>query len=247
MWVVVGAVRLAAILALLLVGLMLSLIIGFLPQWIRLSIIQGWYRFMLFLIGIRCSYKGEAINTVGLVVSNHISWADIIVIGARWPFIFLAMQDVARWPVVGWLSRRVGTLFIERGKGAPGAIVQVAAVLDAGQHVVLFPEGRTTPGLSVIRFQPRIFQAAVDANVAAQPLVIFYCDADRSPSQGSRISYANEPSFIRSAWRTIAGPTVNAEVRVFPPIGPLKDRQQMSSEAEKIVAKYIETKVSSTK
>jgi 1-acyl-sn-glycerol-3-phosphate acyltransferase len=243
MWILIAVIRTAVILSLLLLALVLSLIIGLLPRSIRLTILRMWYRAILYLIGVRCQYYGESIETVktvALVVSNHISWADIIVIGAHWPFIFLAMQDVARWPVVGWLSRRVGTLFIERGKGAPGAIVQVARVLVGGEHVVLFPEGRTTLGLSVGRFQPRIFQSAVDAGVPVQPLAIYYQDSHRASGEASRISFATDHSFLHSVWRTLCGPPINAEIRVFPQIGPMNNRQQLATIAEKQVAKHIE-------
>ncbi len=242
MWNLIAVIRIMAILSLLLLALVVSLIIGLLPRWMRLAILKTWYRAVLYLIGIRCQYYGESVETVktvALVVSNHISWADIIVIGAHWPFIFLAMQDVAKWPVVGWLSRSVGTLFIERGKGAPGAIVQVASVLAAGEHVVLFPEGRTTLGLSVIRFQPRIFQSAVDAVVPVQPLAIYYQDSDGAIGKPSRISFATDHSFLHSVWRTLSGPPVNAEIRVFPQIGPMDNRQLLAATAEKQVAEHI--------
>lgn len=221
-------------------GLLISPFLGLMSNKWFTRIVQSWYRTLLSIMGIRCRFTGESIKDVALVVSNHISWADILVIGVNWPFVFLAMRDVARWPVVGWLARAAGTLFIDRGRGAHQAIEQVTELLASGRHVVLFPEGRTTSGTTVKRFHSRLFQAAVEAGVPVQPIGIFYHDSGSSRQYGSRITFADEGGLVKSVWRTLAGPPIHAEVHVFHPIGPHEDRQHLATTAHGHVSRHVE-------
>jgi len=239
MWQLLGILRLFGLGLVVTVGLFISLFSGMMSYSVFSAIARRWYRCVVYCLGLRCNYQGASIEQTVLVVSNHISWADVIVIGARWPFVFLSMHAVSSWPVVGWLARRAGTLFIERGQGAPGAIRQVSEVLGLTRSVVLFPEGRTSPGVRVSKFHPRIFQAAVDAGVPVQPLGIAYHDKGQHKSLGSRISYANG-GFFDGVWRTICGPQITAEVQVFEPVlPPHHDRQQLAKTAESKVAGHV--------
>ncbi|MBK8184609.1 MAG: 1-acyl-sn-glycerol-3-phosphate acyltransferase [Candidatus Competibacteraceae bacterium] len=97
-----------------------------------------------------------------LFVANHISWLDIFCIAAVCPTHFLAKRDVAAWPLFGWLCRRAGTAFIQRGRsdGATEAIEQLVWRLRRGERVLVFPEGTSTIGESVRRFHPRLFSGA---------------------------------------------------------------------------------------
>jgi len=213
MWQLLGILRLFGLGLVVTVGLFISLFSGMMSYSVFSAIARRWYRCVVYCLGLRCNYQGASIEQTVLVVSNHISWADVIVIGARWPFVFLSMHAVSSWPVVGWLARRAGTLFIERGQGAPGAIRQVSEVLGLTRSVVLFPEGRTSPGA--------------------------YHDKGQHKSLGSRISYANG-GFFDGVWRTICGPQITAEVQVFEPVlPPHHDRQQLAKTAESKVAGHV--------
>ena len=116
MWRLLAIVRFVLVLFWVLFGVLLALFIGLMSNRVFRVVQQSWYRGLLFLLGIRCRYLNTEIEiTAGtLVVSNHISWADILVIGARWPLVFLSKAEVASWPVVGWLAKRAGTLTTPR-------------------------------------------------------------------------------------------------------------------------------------
>ena len=232
MWTLIAVARLALMLPVLLIGIVLSLFIPLMSGTVYRFIASTWYGTMLALMGFRARYQGAvAEDGAVLMVSNHVSWADILVIGARWPYTFLAMHELRHWPVVGWLARRVGTLFIRRGEGAPGAIRQVAEALQAGHSVVLFPEGRTSLGTGVGRFHPRIFQAAVQARVPVRPVALVYRDRGAEPGAATRATYADEAGFVAGLWRTLAGPPVDVHVVAFESVGPLEDRQALARQS----------------
>lgn len=235
MWTLFAVARLVVMLPVLLLGIFLSLFVPLMPRPVYRFVAATWYGTMLALMGVRGRYQGTASEGAVLMVSNHVSFADILVIGARWPYTFLAMHEISRWPVVGWLARRIGTLFIRRGRGAPDAIRQVTDVLRAGRSVIFFPEGRTSYGTGVGRFHPRIFQAAVDARVPVQPVALYYRDRLAEPGAGTRATFADDAGFMACLWRTMAGPPVDVHVIAFEPVGPLEDRVALARGAWELV------------
>ncbi|MDD9821601.1 MAG: lysophospholipid acyltransferase family protein [Gammaproteobacteria bacterium] len=210
-------------------------------------IAMRWNRVMVKLLGVRCRYRGPGIATVdaapapghgrgALLVSNHISWLDTLVFGARWPVLFLAKSEVAAWPALGWLARRAGTLFIARGHGAEQATRDIGDALRRGRSVVLFAEGRTTDGRGVKRFQPRLLQAALDAGAPVQAAALRY--TDRRGRTVTRHSFA-VTTLIRGVWCAVAGPPITAEITLFAPLPPA-DRQTLARQAEQSVRTQIQ-------
>ncbi len=128
------------------------------------------------IVGLRVTTHGIPIDAPALVAANHISWLDIMAIGSALPVSFLSKSEVGRWAVVGTLSSATGTLFIKRGgkNAAAEAIEIMRDRLQHGMNVVLFAEGTTSTGETVQRFHPRLFTAAVEANVPVQPLAVVY-------------------------------------------------------------------------
>ncbi|MDL0430589.1 lysophospholipid acyltransferase family protein [Marinobacter sp. TBZ242] len=126
-------------------------------------------------LGFRVSTRGHFSERPVLYVSNHISWSDIPVLGGMVPLRFLSKAEVGRWPVIGWLALQAGTLFIQRGSGKAGqARDEIANTLLRGQSVLVFPEGTTTAGVTVLPFHSRLLHAALDAGVDIQPISIGY-------------------------------------------------------------------------
>ncbi|PXX90223.1 1-acyl-sn-glycerol-3-phosphate acyltransferase [Marinobacter vulgaris] len=126
-------------------------------------------------LGFRVSALGAFSDRPVLYVSNHISWSDIPVLGGMVPLRFLSKAEVGRWPVIGWLATQAGTLFIQRGGGKAGqARCEIADTLRSGQSVLVFPEGTTTAGVTVLPFHSRLLNAAADAGVDIQPISIGY-------------------------------------------------------------------------
>lgn len=109
------------------------------------------------------------IPTRGLLVSNHLSYVDILVLSALTPSIFVAKQDVKNWPVFGWFARLGGTLFADREhRTQVGPLTgEIRTVLDRGALVVLFPEGTSSDGRSVLPFKSALLEPATDC---CQPL-----------------------------------------------------------------------------
>jgi 1-acyl-sn-glycerol-3-phosphate acyltransferase len=133
-------------------------------------------RTMLAVLGIRLVRQGPALRPGSLVVANHVSWLDILVLLAVSPVRLVAKGEVGAWPGIGTLAKLSGAVFLDRSrpKALPATVGEVAAALRAGRSVAVFPEGTTFCGANQGRFRPAMFQAAIDANAPVVPTSISY-------------------------------------------------------------------------
>jgi 1-acyl-sn-glycerol-3-phosphate acyltransferase len=134
-------------------------------------------RKLLRALGIRWSTVGAPIRPGALLVGNHVSWLDIVVMMAVDRRIrMVAKAEVGGWPVVGRLARARGTIFVDRAKPRtlPATVARVSAALRAGDAVQVFPEGTTTCGVHPARWRPAFMQAAIDAQAPVQRFTLLY-------------------------------------------------------------------------
>jgi 1-acyl-sn-glycerol-3-phosphate acyltransferase len=104
-------------------------------------------------MGIEIDVVGEFPKR-GALISNHLSYLDIVVFAALHPCVFVSKAEIERWPVVGWMTTMSGTVYVARGHGGSAlkARAGMQAALDAGLPVVFFPEGTTSNGQGLLKF-----------------------------------------------------------------------------------------------
>jgi len=170
-----------------------------------------WSRGLCRILGARLQIRGTAHPGAALLVANHISWIDIFCIAAVCPTQFLAKQEVAEWPLFGWLCRRAGTAFIRRGgdNGAGEAMEQLVWRLHNGERVLVFPEGTSTTGETVRRFHPRLLQAAILARCPVQAIALRYPQAD---GIHPLIPFVGDDALLPHLWRLLGEPGFTAEL-----------------------------------
>jgi 1-acyl-sn-glycerol-3-phosphate acyltransferase len=165
-----------------------------------------------------------------LVVSNHVSWLDILLVGAVCPGRMLAKREVAGWPVIGRFAVRGGTLFIdrERIRTLPDTVAEIAGALRGGATVVAFPEGSTWCGREEGRFRPAVFQAALDAGVPVRPVSIRYRLAGGEPTTAP--AFVGDDTLLASVRRVVATRGLTAELTVDQeiPAGAHADRRALA-------------------
>lgn len=135
-------------------------------------ITQGVCRGALRIIGLDYTHRGKPMSGRGATVANHSSWLDIFALNAGARLYFVSKSEVARWPLIGWLARATGTLFIERDpKRAKMQQTQFEDRLQAGHRLMFFPEGTSTDGRRVLGFKSTLF-AAFYSHQSPEPLFI---------------------------------------------------------------------------
>lgn len=181
--------------------------------------VQAWSVDMLRHMGVALVVQGERpVCGPLLVVANHLSWLDILVLNAACPSRFVSKADVRRWPVLGRLVEGAGTLFIEREsrRDAMRVVHHMAESLRAGDVVTVFPEGTTGTGHGLLPFHANLFQAAIAVQAAVQPVALAYrCPHTGAPSDAP--VYVGNTTLIASIWRTLCAPGVQAQVHYLPP------------------------------
>ncbi|MBP8897095.1 MAG: 1-acyl-sn-glycerol-3-phosphate acyltransferase [Sulfuritalea sp.] len=199
---------------------------------------RAWSRQLLALLGIRVETVGYLAEIDrGLLVGNHISFLDIFLINAVLPSAFVAKSDVARWPLIGWLARRTGTVFIQRGsrKAAHVTQQQMLATLGTGQRLAIFPEGTTTAGDRLLPFHAALFQGAIDAVAPVHALAVSYRDRFGAPSAAP--AYIDEVSLIDCLISVLGAGCLVARIELaasFSP--PLPDRRRLAHQARQAIA-----------
>jgi 1-acyl-sn-glycerol-3-phosphate acyltransferase len=111
------------------------------------------------------SFTGPVPRT-GLLVSNHLSYLDILVIASITPVVFVSKSEVRQWPVIGWPTALAGTIFIERARRTHVGPInrEIAAAMDAGAVVVVFPEGTSTNGEEILPFRSPLLEPVTKGN-----------------------------------------------------------------------------------
>jgi 1-acyl-sn-glycerol-3-phosphate acyltransferase len=211
------------------------------PRWDaarREARVQRWAREMLGVFGIQLELHGQP-PTRGpvLLVANHISWLDILVMHAARYCRFVSKADVKRWPLIGTLATGGGTLYIEREsrRDALRVVHHMAESLQRGEVVAVFPEGTTSDGTGLLPFHGNLIQAAVSAGAPVQPVALSFVDsASRAMSRSP--SYVGDETLVGSVWRTLAGPPIVAVVRYgLPQDARGRDRRTWASELRESV------------
>jgi 1-acyl-sn-glycerol-3-phosphate acyltransferase len=143
---------------------------------LRGAALRSLARAMLAVLGIKLVRRGPALRPGSLLVANHVSWLDILVLVAVAPVRLVAKGEVCGWPGIGVLAGLSGAIFIDRSrpKALPATVAEVTAALRSGRTVAAFPEGTTFCGANQGRFRPALFQAAIDADVPVVPASISY-------------------------------------------------------------------------
>jgi 1-acyl-sn-glycerol-3-phosphate acyltransferase len=181
--------------------------------------VQAWARRMLAVLGIGLELQGEPpVHGPMLLVANHISWLDILVMHAARHCRFVSKSEVRHYPLLGRLATAAGTLYIEREsrRDAMRVVHQMAAALQAGDILAVFPEGTTSDGVQLRPFHANLLQAAVSAAAPVQPVGLRYADS-LSGRTSLTPCYVGDDTLVASLWRTVAGEPITAVVRYGQP------------------------------
>ncbi len=183
---------------------------------------------ILRLLGVRATIQGRdklpEDNRSRLIVSNHLSSVDILIISAHMPVVFITSVELKNTPLVGWLAAAGGSIFVERRSkaGLKEEIQTVARTLNDGFSVALFPEGTTSSGEAVRPFKNSLFDAAIRTNREILPLCIRYRkvnNEDMTTRSREAVFYHKIP-FYRHAMGLLSVRSVDVELVVLGSIMP---------------------------
>ena len=192
----------------------------------KLQEIKNWSQSTLAIIGIQVAHAthytpSENTETPLLLVANHVSWVDALIIQTIQPSIFVAKSEVKRWPIVGNIATACGVVFVDRGSpsSARRMVDDVSSALHHGYCVAGFPEGTSSEGNTVSLFHANLFEAAVNHHIQVQPLAIRYTN----PQTGAlcvKAAFVGDIGFVQSLHQVIASSGIQAKVHVGEMLSP---------------------------
>ena len=192
------------------------------------------------IIGIDLKVHGKPENSPVFVVANHISWLDVVIVASVLPVSFLSKSEIRKWPVIGTLAFKGGTLFIRRGSkyGVIEAVNLMRERLSSGHSVASFPEGTTSEGASVLPFHPRLFAAAIETKSIVQPVALCY---PHIHGVNPIVPYVRNSNLVMHAIRIMCAKRTAAEITLCEPIpcdGRL--RKQLAQLARNAITEALE-------
>lgn len=242
-------VWLALIVAAALVLLPAQMIAHSLGLSVRRTIPILFHRIVLRALGARITVRGEATShRPALFVPNHVSWMDIMVLGAFAPVSFVAKSEIATWPLFGYFARLQRSIFVDRDRRhtTPRTAQEMIARMREGEPVVLFAEGTSSDGNRVLRFRPALVGAAeslaraTGETVWIQPIALAYRRINGLPAgrqHRPRISWVGDIELVPHAWALLKDGAVDVDLIFGNPVpfDPSADR--------KAIAHFLEQRV----
>ena len=142
----------------------------------RMFVFRLWSRGQLLALGVRVESEGEPPEPPFFLVSNHLSYIDIPVIGKYAGAIFIAKSEISGWPLIGFLCRIVNTIFIDRSirRDLPRVMKEIDKELGNGMGVVLFAEGTSSRGATVLPFRPSLLEVAARSEIPVSYAALTY-------------------------------------------------------------------------
>ena len=189
-----------------------------------------------WIIGARVKVVGRPVRRHTLLVANHTSWLDILVLGGSAGCAFVSKDELGHG-FIHWLADQNDTVYVKRThrKGAKNQAAAIGKALEGDKPVALFPEGTTGPGTHLLPFRSTLLEAANFAakDVAIRPVAIDYGEA--MPEVG----WWDEPGKL-NVLRLLGRPgTLPVTVRLLDPLDRAGDRKQLAHQARESIGQTL--------
>jgi 1-acyl-sn-glycerol-3-phosphate acyltransferase len=203
---------------------------------------QKWSAGLLNILSVRLRYSGDLPvdkTKPVMLVANHVSWLDVYSLITICPSRFVAKSEIRTWPLLGWLSQNVGTLFIERAKRRDTARINqdIGNALTSGDWVAVFPEGTTGDGTILRHFHASLLQSAVAVEASLYPVAIRYHDTS---GEISKAAVYVGVSLLESLGQILQQPWIDVELIFSDPVNSSgKNRRELARSTEKAIASAL--------
>ncbi len=182
--------------------------------WWNDVVFTAWSRFNLWLVGARVIVSGPPPEPPFLLVANHLSYMDILVLASRLDAVFVSKAGVRTWPAMGWATRLVQTIFIKRQvkRDIPRVIAEIHDRLDNGQGVIVFPEGTSSAGIDLPPFLPSVLEVAARTELPVHYASLLYRELPGETPAYLSVCWWGGMNFAGHFLRLLAMPGFEAHV-----------------------------------
>jgi 1-acyl-sn-glycerol-3-phosphate acyltransferase len=198
---------------------------------------RNWAKSMLVALGINLNVEGISPAIPCVLVTNHLSYLDIVILAARFDCVFVAKSEVASWPIIGFLCQSMATIFIDRNR--PRDILRVNRLIEnalrTGKNVMFFPEGTTTEGTGVLPFKSALFEPAVLTNMPIAIASISYETLPNEAPATHSVCWWGEMDFLPHLFGVFGLSGINAQINFGAEMIRSNNRKQLAKFAQEAV------------
>jgi 1-acyl-sn-glycerol-3-phosphate acyltransferase len=184
----------------------------------RNAVYRLWSRVCLRILGGRLRVEGTPPPAPFFLVTNHLSYVDVVVLAACLDAFFIAKIEIRGWPLFGVLARTVGTIFVDRELRRDVVRVNRAIehVLRQGYGVILFPEGTSTRGAEVAEFRSSLLDYPARTGMPVHAAALGYRTGPGDAAAENVIAWWGDAAFLGHAWRLLTVRSFEASLRFSP-------------------------------
>jgi 1-acyl-sn-glycerol-3-phosphate acyltransferase len=196
----------------------------------RRFIKRNWCAAVCRAMAVEVDVAGEPPRQASLLVSNHLSYLDIPVLGSLYDTVFVSKAEVAGWPGIGLLATRAGTVYVDRSRkrGLPEVNEAIRSALARGDGVVLFPEGTSTGGDQVLPFRPSLLSPAADLGLAVHGVRLAYCSGSGDPPASECICWWGDMPLVGHVLKLLSLSRVHVRASFAPESASAEDRKELA-------------------
>lgn len=217
-------------------------LLGWLPVWLftgfsswrarrwRVLLLRTWARWISTCIGLSIEVEGEPPEAPYILVSNHLSYLDILVYYACTPSTFVSKIEVKQWPILGWMAQTLEVLFLDRTRvrELPDMLQEIDRLWNHGEGILFFPEGTTSDGTGVLPFKSSLLAFASESGTPVHLSTLTYRTEAPDPPADSVIHWFGEAPLWGHAKRVFALRRIHCRVRFGPNIIQDHDRKSLA-------------------
>jgi len=208
---------------------------------VRRWIFGSWARIVTRVLGVRIRAEGAAPPRPFFLVSNHLSYLDVVVYAALGPARFVAKREVRDWPGVGFLAWAMATIFVDRrsGRDARRALDALAGAVAEGDGVILFAEATSTAGREVRPFRPALLEWAAQAAYPVHFASLSYRTPPHGPGADQAVCWWGDMTFGPHLLELCRLPWIEATVRFGGEPIEDTDRKRLAERLHRAVSAHL--------
>lgn len=210
-------------------------------RWRRVCM-RWWCRGVLWALGVRLTVRGAIPADARFVVSNHLGYLDVAVLGAVLPVAFVSRADVAHWPLIGPLARWFDTVFVprEQKRRLPEINAVVSRRVADGCALVVFAEGTTTAGDRVLPLKPSLLEPVVAAGVPVEAACLHYATTPPDAPASISVCWVGDADFVPHGAALLALRRIDARLSFAQQARTGSDRKQLAAQLDADVRALFE-------
>lgn len=208
----------------------------------RQLIFSAWSRMFARVAGMKISVVGTPPKSPFLLVSNHLGYVDIPLLRTVCNAVFVAKGEIEHWFLAGKIVRDMGNIFVNRQnrRDIPRASKSVTERLEEGEGVIIFPEGTSTKGEEVLKFNSSFLDFAAQTDLPVHYVAISYRTPNNNPPADTICWWISDETFFRHLWNLFQIPEFEAIVIFGEEPVQNSNRKELTKELwQKVSEKFI--------